>query len=116
VAQQPLTGATMAAPPPRSQRSRTAADSLLQAARERGAILEDVAKATGGSFQQVHLESGLQAALDGIRQQILGEYVLSYGGPADGGDDSSLRLRVKLPGVQVSMWPLAARPAPRGQP
>jgi len=108
VAERPHVLGTVPTPAPRSPRSVSAADMLLYASREQGALLNDLSAASGGSFQQVDLVSGLAGALQRIHERHLGEYVVGFEAPRVPMKDEALRLRVNLPGARVTLTPLSS--------
>jgi hypothetical protein len=113
VAQRPQVLATMSAPAARSPRSVTAADMMLFTSREQAVTLNELSAATGGSFQQVDLRSGLAGALQFVHDRHLGDYVVSFVSPPQGPGTERLRLRVNLPGARVTLRELSGPSARR---
>lgn len=97
-------------PGARSRRTVSPADAMLYTAREQSAVLDDLSDATGGTFQQVDLESGLEGALQRIHERHLGEYVVSFVSPSPATDADQLRMKVTLPGSRVTLTSMARPP------
>jgi hypothetical protein len=107
VAQRARVAGTMRMPDARSRRTVSAADAMLYTSREQSAVLDDLAGATGGTFQQVDLESGLEGALQRIHERHLGEYVVSFVSPSPATSPDGLRMKVTQPGSHVTLTSMA---------
>ncbi|MDH4063470.1 MAG: hypothetical protein OEW19_03660 [Acidobacteriota bacterium] len=107
VAQRTRVSANMPTPPPKSMRTVSAADALVYTSREQIATLTDISAATGGTIQQVDLQSGLADALRQIHEQHLGEYIVEFRPPSADVSAESFRFKVNLPGVRMSVRSLS---------
>ncbi len=106
VAQRTRVSGNSATPAPKSGRSVTSADMMVYTSREQFAVLRDIADSTGGTVQQVDLQSGLAGALQRIHERHLGEYVVSFVSPSATLTAAGLRLKVNLAGSRVTLTSL----------